>query len=102
MIRPKSSADRPAGFRLRSLFKSRNRVRKEGARSGRFKAQVARLEERQLMSAAPLEMPLAPAGSPGRYDTVASLSDVLFTGNNVVGDVPIKTLTLYNNTADTV
>lgn len=100
MIRPTPPAARPSRSALRSLLKARAR---DGRKHGlRFKVEVLRLEERSLMAAAPLEMPLAPAGSPGRYNTVASLSDVLFTGNNVLGDVPIKQLTLYNNTQDTV
>ena len=47
-------------------------------------------------------MPLAPAGSPDRYNTVGSLSDVLFVGNATVGDVPVKQITLFNNTRQTM
>jgi hypothetical protein len=65
-----------------------------------FAAQVALLEERCLMSA--LEMPVAPPGSPTRYDTVGSLSDVLFVGNSTVGKVPVKQITLHNSTKQTI
>ncbi|WP_165070584.1 hypothetical protein [Paludisphaera rhizosphaerae] len=99
MTRP-TLADRPSRLLLRSLFTSDGR--KNRCREKRFKAEVGRLEERSMMSADPLEMPLAPEGSPGRYNTVASLSDVLFTGNDLVGNVPIKKITLYNNTKETI
>jgi hypothetical protein len=65
-----------------------------------FRANVLPLEDRCLM--AHLEMPLAPAGSFGRYDTVGSLSDVLFVGNSTLGTAPTKQMTLYNNTDQTV
>jgi len=103
MSRPKSPSDRPSGFRLGSLLQAggRRRRRRPGAAPG-FRAEVATLEPRSLMSATPVEMPLAPAGSPGRYDTVGALSDVLFVGNDTVGPVPTKQVTFYNNTSQTV
>ena len=45
-----------------------------------------------------VEMPLAPSGTYGRYDTVSHLNQVLFLGNSVVGNVPVKEVTFYNNT----
>ena len=88
-------------FRRHSEDAAGGRRGRRGARA-RFRAEVAPLEPRSLLAAAGLEMPLAPEGSPGRYNTVSSLSDVLFTGNDVVGDTPIKQITFYNNTNQTL
>ncbi|WP_165251234.1 hypothetical protein [Paludisphaera soli] len=68
--------------------------------AARFAVGAAILEERQLMTG--VEMPLAPPGSPDRYNTVGALSDVLFVGDATYGDVPVKQITIYNNSAQTM
>jgi hypothetical protein len=93
--------DKLFGRTLRSRFIHPSpRCQRRHKRARHFAAQVSPLEGRRLMSA--LEMPLAPPDSPTRYDTVDSLSDVLFVGNATVGNVPVKQVTLHNNTKQTI
>ncbi len=97
MIDPRSVAD---GLFRRAL---RPRLARRKRRStSRLVAEVTTLEGRQLLATAGVQMPLAPPGSPGTYNTVSSLSDVLFLGNSTVGNVPVKQITLYNNTKHTI
>lgn len=116
MINTNVLADRFSNLNLRSrLARNILRHRRRTKSATTFTAEVALLEERQLMSTTrhhrlpgrltattQYEMPLAPAGSINKYDTVAKLSDVLFTGAPDVGNTPIKQLTLYNNTTETI
>jgi hypothetical protein len=95
----RSVADRLPAITPRSRPRN-NARRRRAAPAARFSARDWVLEGRCLMTG--IEMPLAPAGSPGRYDTVGGLSQVLFTGNATVGNVPVKQITLYNNTAQTI
>ena len=101
MINPMFLADRLSGLNLGSVFRiGARRCRRRGKPVSKFVARVSLLEERCLMST--VELPLAPPGSPGRYDTVDSLSDVLFVGNATVGNVPVKQIRLFNNTKHTI
>ncbi|MDR3639465.1 MAG: hypothetical protein P4L84_37035 [Isosphaeraceae bacterium] len=99
MINRIFAADRLPGLKLRLRFGNSGRGRRRTS-AARFATQDWLLEDRCLLS--DLEMPLAPDSTYGRYDTVSSLSDVLFVGNATVGSVPVKQITLYNNTAQTI
>jgi hypothetical protein len=98
-------AGRLTGLNVPSRLTDKTRRCRRRVKPGcRFTAQVSVLEERWLMSRAdtPLEMPLAPDGLPGRYDTVNSLSQVLFTGDSQVPVPQNKEITFKNNTKHTV
>jgi len=97
MINPMFLADRLSGLNLRLRFRNSARRR----RGTPLAPQDWLLEDRCLLST--LEMPLAPPRlGYGPYDTVGSLSAVLFVGNREVGNVPVKQLTLFNNTNQTI
>ena len=71
----------------------------------RFTAQVARLEDRLLMSKdVVLEMPQAFGSTEKKpiYNTVGSLSNVLFVSNSIVGATPMKAITITNNESHTI
>ena len=71
----------------------------------RFTAQVARLEDRRLMSKdVTLEMPQAFGSTEKKpiYNTVGLLSDVLFVSNSTVGATPMKAITITNNESHTI
>jgi hypothetical protein len=93
-------SQRKVRSRLTGDARQRRRPRKAVAR---FTAHVSLLEERWLMAGlnTPVPMPVAPTGQFGKYNTVGSLSDVLFTGNSNV-PVATKTFTFFNNTDQTV
>jgi hypothetical protein len=99
MISPMLIANRLSELSLRSRFRNSAR-RRRGTSVARLSPADWLLEDRCLLSE--IEMPLAPQGSPDRYNTVAELSNVLFVGNATVGTVPVKQLTLYNNTEQTI
>ena len=94
-------ADRFSRLDVRSrLIDRARRSRRRGKPVSRFTAHLSLLEERCLMAG--LEMPLAPTAQFGQYDTVGSLSAVLFTGNTDSGTVPTKTIKFFNNTDHTI
>ncbi len=97
MINPRSVAGGWFRRALRPRLASRER-----RTTSRLVAEVTTLEGRELLATAGVQMPLAPPGSPGTYNTVSSLGAVLFTGNATVGNVPVKQITLYNNTKHTI
>jgi hypothetical protein len=99
MISPTFVADRLSGLNLRLRFRNRAR-RRRGTSVARLAPADWLLEDRCLMS--DIEMPLAPPNSGDRYNTVSNLSGVLFLGNPTVGNVPVKQITLYNNTTQTI
>src|SRR4051812_36319522 len=99
MISPTFVADRLSGLNLRLRLRNRPR-RRRGTSVARLAPADWLLEDRCLLS--DLEMPLAPAGSRDRYNTVSNLGDVLFLGDATVGAVPVKQITLYNNTTGTI
>ena len=65
----------------------------------------SRLEDRLLMSKdVVLEMPQAFGSTEKKpiYNTVGSLSDVLFVSNSIVGATPMKAITITNNESHTI